>query len=190
MDMQTYNRLAFWEREEISRGLAQSISLKEIATVLGRQPSTIGREIDRVGSSRDYRAELAQEKFKERSKIPKKPKKLDTNPDLKNFVFKHVRLCWSPLTYDRGTEMRQHKLFTRDTNVKVYFAHPYSPWERGTNENTNGLIRQFFPKKTDFSKVTLKEIKRAQDLLNGRPRKVLGWKKPNEVFQNLIALGI
>ncbi|OGN13572.1 MAG: transposase [Candidatus Yanofskybacteria bacterium RIFCSPHIGHO2_02_FULL_43_15c] len=86
--------------------------------------------------------------------------------------------------------MRQHKLFTRDTNVKVYFAHPYSPWERGTNENTNGLIRQFFPKKTDFSKVTLKEIKRAQDLLNGRPRKVLGWKKPNEVFQNLIALEI
>ena len=94
------------------------------------------------------------------------------------------------LTYDRGTEMRQHKLFTRDTNVKVYFAHPYSPWERGTNENTNGLIRQFFPKKTDFSKVTLKEIKRAQDLLNGRPRKVLGWKKPNEVFQELIALEI
>lgn len=330
--MQTYTRLAFWEREEISRGLAQSISLKEIAVVLGRQPSTISREIDRVGSSQDYRAESAQERFQERSKIPKKPKKLDTNSDLKNFVFKHIRLCWSPeqiahelkelypedkhmqishesiytyiyvlprgelkkeliaclrqrrkargktkniyqknekitdmlsiderpkevedriipghwegdliigknhktalgtlverttrftmlvplkardswevyksfakmvkkipqelarsLTYDRGSEMRQHKLFTKDTNVKVYFAHPYSPWERGTNENTNGLIRQFFPKKTDFSKVTLKEIKRAQDLLNGRPRKVLGWKKPNEVFQNLIALEI
>ena len=94
------------------------------------------------------------------------------------------------LTYDRGKEMAEHKLFTKNTRVKVYFAHPQSPWERGTNENTNGLIRQFFPKKTDFSKVTLKEIKRAQDLLNGRPRKVLGWKKPNEVFQNLIALEI
>lgn len=330
--MQTYTRLAFWEREEISRGLAQHISFKEIATILGREPSTIGREIDRIGNRQDYRAEMAQDKARERSKTPKKPRKLDTNPDLKDFVFKHVRLCWSPeqiahelkglypenkhmqishesiytyiyvlprgelkkeliaclrqrrktrgetkniyqksekitdmlsiderpkevedrivpghwegdliigknqktalgtlverttrftmlvplkardswevyksfakmvkkipqelarsLTYDRGTEMRQHKLFTKDTNVKVYFAHPYSPWERGTNENTNGLIRQFFPKKTDFSKVTLKEIKRAQDLLNGRPRKVLGWRKPNEVFQNLIALEI
>lgn len=330
--MQTYTRLAFWEREEISRGLAQSISLKEIAMILGREPSTIGREIDMLGGKENYRTEIADTLARERLKIPKKPKKLDTNPDLKNFVFKHVRLYWSPeqiahelkelypedkhmqishesiytyiyvlprgelkkelvkclrqrrksrgktkniyqksekitdmlsiderpkevedrivpghwegdliigknhktalgtlverttrltllvplrsrdswevyksfakmvkripqelarsLTYDRGTEMRQHKLFTKDTNVKVYFAHPYSPWERGTNENTNGLIRQFFPKKTDFSKVTLKEIKRAQDLLNGRPRKVLGWKKPNEVFQNLIAVGI
>lgn len=283
------------------------------------------------GGKENYRAETANDSAKQRSKIPKKKKKLDTNSDLKDFVFKHVRLCWSPeqvahelkglypenkhmqishesiytyiyvlprgelrkeliaclrqrrkargktkniyqksekitnmlsiderpkevedrivpghwegdliigknqktalgtlvertarftmlvplkardswevyksfarivkkipqelarsLIYDRGTEMRQHKLFTRDTNVKVYFAHPYSPWERGTNENTNGLIRQFFPKKTDFSKATLKEIKKAQDLLNGRPRKVLGWRKPNEVFQNLIALG-
>lgn len=330
--MQTYTRLAFWEREEISRGLAQNVSNKDLAKILGREPSTIGREIDLSGGKENYRAEVADSLSKERSKIPKKKKKLDTNPDLKDFVFKHVRLCWSPeqiahelkelypedkhmqishesiytyiyvlprgelkkelitclrqrrkargktkniyqksekitdmlsiderpkevedrivpghwegdliigknqktamgtlverttrftmlvplkardswevyksfakmvkkipqelarsLTYDRGSEMRQHKLFTKDTNVKVYFAHPYSPWERGTNENTNGLIRQFFPKKTDFSKVTLKEIKRAQDLLNGRPRKVLGWKKPNEVFQNLIALEI
>ena len=90
------------------------------------------------------------------------------------------------MTYDQGREMAQHKLFTKKTGVKVYFAHPRSPWERGTNENTNGLIRQYFPKGTDFKKVSLYLIKKAQDQLNGRPRKVLEFKKPYEVFEELI----
>lgn len=90
------------------------------------------------------------------------------------------------LTYDQGREMTTHKLFTETSGVKVYFAHPRSPWERGTNENTNGLIRQYFPKGTDFNKVTLQEIKFAQHRLNGRPRKALGYRKPYEVFKELI----
>ena len=90
------------------------------------------------------------------------------------------------LTYDQGREMASHKLFTNTTGIKVYFAHPRSPWERGTNENTNGLIRQYFPKGTDFNQVTLKEIKLAQHRLNGRPRKALGFRKPYEVFKELI----
>lgn len=90
------------------------------------------------------------------------------------------------MTYDQGREMAQHKLFTHITGVKVYFAHPRSPWERGTNENTNGLIRQFFPKGTDFNKVSRYKVKKAQNLLNGRPRKVLGFQKPYEVFNQLI----
>lgn len=90
------------------------------------------------------------------------------------------------LTYDRGTEMSQHELFTKETKIQVYFADPYSPWQRGTNENTNGLIRQYFPKGTDFSKIKRKEIKAVQDLLNGRPRKVLGYLKPFEVFEDLL----
>lgn len=90
------------------------------------------------------------------------------------------------LTYDQGKEMSEHKLFTKDTKIKVYFAHPGSPWERGTNENTNGLIRQFFPKGTEFDKVSRREIKHVQDLLNGRPRKTLGYQKPYEVFNELI----
>lgn len=90
------------------------------------------------------------------------------------------------LTYDRGTEMSQHQLFTKQTRIQVYFAHPQSPWERGTNENTNGLIRRYFPKGTDFSKIKRKEIKAVQNLLNGRPRKVLGYLKPFEVFDSLL----
>ena len=90
------------------------------------------------------------------------------------------------MTYDQGREMAAHKLFTKETKMKVYFAHPRSPWERGTNENTNGLIRQFFPKGTDFNKVSRYEIKKVQDLLNGRPRAALGFRKPYEVFNQLI----
>jgi len=90
------------------------------------------------------------------------------------------------LTYDQGREMASHKLFTKITGVKVYFAHPRSPWERGTNENTNGLIRQYFPKGTDFNKVSRYEVKRAQHQLNGRPRKTLNYHTPYEIFNQLI----
>ena len=90
------------------------------------------------------------------------------------------------MTYDQGREMARHKLFTKISGIKVYFAHPRSPWERGTNENTNGLIRQFFPKGTDFHKVSRYEVKKVQDLLNGRPRQALNFQKPYQVFNQLI----
>ena len=90
------------------------------------------------------------------------------------------------MTYDQGKEMAEHKLFTKNTKVKIYFAHPHSPWERGTNENTNGLLRQFFPKGTDFSKISRKEINRVQWLMNSRPRKVLGYYTPQEKMAELL----
>lgn len=90
------------------------------------------------------------------------------------------------LTYDRGTEMAQHKMFTRDTGIKVFFADPYCPWQRGTNENTNGLIRQYFPKGTDFRKVSIAEIKEVEKRLNSRPRKTLDFHTPSEKFYQLI----
>lgn len=94
------------------------------------------------------------------------------------------------LTYDQGKEMSEHKQFTIDTGITVYFAHPGSPWERGTNENTNGLIRQYFPKGTEFNKVSAREIKRVQRELNDRPRAVLHYQKPDEVINKLVALKV
>jgi len=90
------------------------------------------------------------------------------------------------LTYDQGFEMAQHKLFSKETEITVYFAHPSSPWERGTNENTNGLIRQYFPKGTDFSKISKDRLKEVQDELNDRPRKVLGFYTPHEKFSEVL----
>lgn len=90
------------------------------------------------------------------------------------------------LTYDNGTEMSQHKLFTKNTKIDVYFAHPYSPWERPTNENTNGLLRDYFPKGTDLSLITKKKLKKVQNELNERPRKVLNFETPKDVFEQYI----
>lgn len=89
------------------------------------------------------------------------------------------------LTYDRGTEMAEHQLFSAETKIQVYFADPYSPWQRGTNENTNGLIRQYFPKGTDFRTVSLAAIEEAERRLNSRPRKTLGFYTPAEKFYSL-----
>ena len=90
------------------------------------------------------------------------------------------------LTYDQGQEMAHHKLFTKDTDITVYFAHPHSPWERGTNESTNSIIRRFYPSNTDFSKISEVKLKQTQELINDRPRKVHGFYTPNEVFHKLL----
>ena len=86
------------------------------------------------------------------------------------------------LTWDQGCEMADHARFTRATGFKVYFCDPHSPWQKGTNENTNGLIRQFFPKGTNFTKVTDEEVSRMQDLMNIRPRETLNWMNPSEAL--------
>ena len=94
------------------------------------------------------------------------------------------------LTADNGKEFAQHKTIAARLDADFYFAHPYASWERGTNENMNGLIRQYFPKHRDFRTVTNEEIQRAMDRLNNRPRKCLGYRTPNEVFfdKSLVAL--
>ena len=86
------------------------------------------------------------------------------------------------LTSDNGKEFAEHKNIAESLNAGFYFAHPYASWERGTNENMNGLIRQYFPKHRDLRTVTDKEIQLAMDRLNNRPRKCLGYRTPNEVF--------
>ena len=90
------------------------------------------------------------------------------------------------MTYDNGVEMAQHKLFTKNTKVQVYFTHPYSPWERPTNENTNGLLRQYFPKGTDLILISKQRLQFVQDELNERPRRTLDYRTPKEVFEEMV----
>ena len=92
------------------------------------------------------------------------------------------------LTWDRGLEMAQHKSFTVDTEVKVYFCDPQSPWQRGSNENTNGLLRQYFPKRTDLSEYSQAELDQVALRLNQRPRKTLGFQTPADRLQASVAL--
>ena len=91
------------------------------------------------------------------------------------------------LTYDRGKEMAYHQQLTANTGVAVYFCDPHSPWQRGTNENTNGLVRQYLPKGTDLSGVSQEHLDAIADQMNGRPRKTLGWLTPFEVYSQWLA---
>ncbi len=318
--------LRFEEREEISRGLASGLSIRELARRLGRAASTVSREIGRNGGARGYRAAEADTCAWQRAHRPQLCR-LARHRRLRNWVAQHLELDWSPrqiaigleqafphdgsmrvshetiyrslfiqarnalkkellghlrrggfmrrrrsqpaahpaivdgisirerpaevedravpghwegdllmggassqiatlverhsryvmlvkveskdtatvtkalaakirqlpaelrrsLTWDRGSEMAAHKEFTVATDVQVYFCDPHSPWQRGSNENTNGLLRQYFPKGKDLSNVTHAELNRVARLLNERPRETLNWLTPLKALRATVA---
>jgi len=114
---------------------------------------------------------------------PKSRKSRDVRKAFERALRKIPKAYKKSLTYDNGLEMAEHKLFTKETGMPVYFCHPYSSWERGTNENTNGLIRDFWPKKSSFERLSNYAIKRVEYLLNERPQKILNWSSPKELLK-------
>lgn len=93
------------------------------------------------------------------------------------------------LTTDNGGEFSGHEALSKELGIAIYFAHPHSSWERGTNENTNGLIRQYFPKGTNFRQVSIEELAKVEEQLNNRPRKILGYRTPAELLARHLRRG-
>ena len=321
--------LTLAEREEISRGVVAGQSLRSVAALLGRAPSTVSREINRNGGQRGYRANQADQSAWDRARRPKRCKLVE-NPALARIVARQLRGLWSPeqiagwlkyvypddesdqvshetiyrslfiqargalkkellqhlrrtrvmrrsrhytqktathgritgtvsiserpasvedravpghwegdliigshnsqiatlverhtryvmlvkvkskdsktvinalikhahklprelyksLTWDRGSEMADHQRFSLDTDIKVYFCDPRSPWQRGSNENTNGLLRQYFPKGMDLSGIHQNKLNAVARQLNERPRKTLDFRTPAERFNQCVA---
>src|SRR5204862_201071 len=210
--------LTLAEREDISRGIAADESARSIAARIGRAPSTVSREIARHGARSSYRATDADKKAWDSALRPKpcvlalngtlrnivalverqsrytalvKVKNKETATVVAALTRQIRRLPTSlrrSLTWDRGHEMSKHRAFTVATNVKVYFCDPSSPWQRGSNENTNGLLRQYFPKGTDLSVYKQSDLDRVALRLNQRPRETLGFQTPAAKLTDSVAL--
>jgi IS30 family transposase len=119
-------------------------------------------------------------------RVPKGNRAEDVRVALTDTIKKLPEHLWQSLTWDQGKEMAQHAKFTVDTGVQVFFCDPKSPWQRGTNENTNGLLRQYFPKGTDMSQLTQTDLDKAAHSLNGRPRQTLNDMTPSEKLAEVL----
>ncbi len=173
-----------------SRGqIVDAISIRERPAEVEDRAIPGHGESDLLSGSRNSHIATLVERHSRFTMLVKVPSKDTTT--VVAALSKHVRKLPATLrrslTWDRGHEMAQHKSFTVDTHVKVYFCDPQSPWQRGTNENTNGLLRQYFPKKTDLSGYTQADLNKVALRLNQRPRQTLGFQTPASKLQACVA---
>ena len=163
-------------------GLVNQISIEKRPKVVDEKGRIGDWELDTIIGKRHKQAIVSM--TERRSKLLKMKKvRHKTGNLVRQAICENLDpLVVHTLTSDNGKEFAEHEKTAEKLKADFYFCHPYSSWERGLNENTNGLIRQYFPKKTDFTMITDKQIKEVEDKLNNRPRKTLGYRTPNEVY--------
>lgn len=161
--------------------------IDERPAVVNERLRTGDWEADTIVSRQSKAALVVLRERKLQITIISKVKRI-TAENVKNSIVKmlgkYPQKLRKTITYDNGKEFSYHEIISSSLNVESYFCHPYHSWEKGSVENTNGLIRRFFPKKTNFSLIPNKDIKTVEKLLNNRPRKSLGFLTPNEVLEN------
>ncbi|ELL27262.1 IS30 family transposase [Neisseria meningitidis] len=196
----SYTQLTQGERYHIQY-LSRHCTVTEIAKQLNRHKSTISREIRRHRTQgQQYSAEKAQRQSRTIKQRKRQPYKLDSqlsqhidtlirrklSPEqVCAYLCKHHQITLHHSTIYRYLRQDKSNGSTLALKAETYFCRPYHSWEKGLNENTNGLIRQYFPKQTDFRNISDREIRRVQDELNHRPRKTLGYETPSVLFLNL-----
>jgi len=188
--MKHYSQLTPEQRYIIYSMLKIALTQSMIAKVIGVDKSTVSRELKRNSGKRGYRPKQADAFAKDRQqgksglaliyKVDRRTK--ENTEDAIKRLLSSISGQVHTITSDNGKEFANHEKIAKRFECDFYFAHPYSSWERGTNENTNGLIRQYFPKDRDFRTITDKELIHAMKRINNRPRKRLGYKTPNQVF--------
>jgi IS30 family transposase len=177
-----------------SKGVGQG-EIKDIVSIRERPASIEDRAVPGhwegdliAGSKNTYIATLVERKT--RYVMLAKVNGRDTKTVIKALIKQSKKLpkeLYKSLTWDRGKELADHKEFSLATDIKVYFCDPRSPWQRGSNENTNGLLRQYFPKRTDLSVHSQAHLNKVARQLNERPRKTLGFRTPAQKFNECVA---
>ena len=180
-----------------SRGFRMGGNLREIVPIAERPPEVHDRAvpghwegdliIGKAGRSAIATLVERQTRFAMLVRLPQGRTAESVRVALTEHIQRLPAALRRTLTWDQGKEMAEHARFTIDSNVQVYFCDPSSPWQRGTSENTNGLLRQYFPKGDDLGRYDQRDLDRVADELNGRPRQTLKWMKPSEAFDQLIA---
>ena len=197
----SYTHFTLEERKYLQQLLSEGKSFREIARILERSPSSISREVKRNKSKWKphrksdnpfrYNHWRAQNLYTRRRRKKVRQAPVPGSEEWNNVICQILKgLPIKSISLDNGSEFAEFRALEEELGAPVYFAEPHKPWQRGTNENTNDLLRFFFPKGFDFRTITQSVVDEVVNLINNRPRKCLGWRTPAEVFfEECVALG-